>query len=196
MNTLLEIGLFLIQFLGGLLVIAFLLRFLLQLSRASFYNPIAQTIYKITHVPTNTVSKVLPPYRTFNTASLALALVAEFITIVASIAIASGGAFGNLLYPALWSLIGVASTVLNIYLYSIFAVVIVSWVAPRSNHPAVSLVWQLVEPVVAPVRRVIPPMGGLDLSTMGVLLIIMVLRIALGNFSEATYLPLSLVPGI
>ena len=196
MNTLLEISLFVIQFLGGLLVIAFLLRFLLQLSRASFYNPIAQTVYKITHVPTNAVGKILPPYRTFNTASLTLALVVEFITIVASIAIASGGASGNLLYPALWALIGVASTVLNVYFYSIFVVVIVSWVAPRTNHPAVSLVWQLIEPVVAPVRRVIPPMGGLDLSTMGVLLIIMVLRIALGNFAKASYLPLSLVPGI
>ena len=195
MNTVLEISLFLLQFLGGLAVILFLLRFLLQLSRASFYNPIAQTIYKVTHVPTNVVGRILPSYRTFNTASLTLALVAEFITVVASIALAGGG-FGSFLYPALWSLIGVASTILNLYFYSIFVVVIVSWVAPHTQHPAVALIWQLVEPVAAPVRRLIPPMGGLDLSTMGVLLIMMVMRIALGNFAEATYLPLRLVPGI
>lgn len=195
MNTVLEISLFLLQFVGGMAVIFFLLRFLLQLSRASFYNPLAQAIYKATQVPVNTVGKALPPYRSFNTASLALALTAEFIIIIASIALA-GGSAGNLLYPALWTLIGVASMTLNLYFYGIFVVVIVSWVAPHTQHPAVALIWQLVEPVTAPVRRLIPPMGGLDLSTMGVLLIIMVVRIALRNFAAATYLPLNFVPGI
>ena len=195
MNTMLEISVFLIQSIGSLLVIAFLLRFLLQLSRASFYNPIAQTIYKVTQVPTQMVGKVLPPYRAFNTASLTLALLMEFIAIVACILLAGGGRT-NLLYPVLWSLIGVASMVVNLYFYGIFVVVIVSWVAPHTQHPAVALIWQLVEPITAPLRRLIPPMGGLDLSTMGVLLIIMVIRIVLRDVSMATYLPPGLVPGV
>lgn len=195
MNTLLEITLFLLQFLGGLAVILFLLRFLLQLSRASFYNPLAQAIYKATQLPLKTLGGVMPSYRNFNTASLVLALVLEFMIIVTGIALAGGG-LGNWLYPLLWTLIGVASTVLNLYFYGIFVVVIASWVAPHTQHPAIALIWQLVEPVAAPVRRLIPPMGGIDLSTMGVLLMIMVMRIALRNFAEASYLPSAFVPGI
>lgn len=195
MNTLLEITLFLLQFVGGLVVIVLLLRFLLQLSRASFYNPLAQFIYKATQVPVNAAGKVLPPYRTFNTASLSLAVMVEFLIIVVGIVLAGGG-LASWFYPALWALIGVAATILNLYFYGIFVVVIASWVAPQTRHPAIALIWQLVEPVAAPVRRLIPPMGGLDLSTMGVLLAIMVMRIVLKNFSAATYLPSAFVPGI
>ena len=195
MNTMLEISLYLLQGLGGLLVVAFLLRFLMQLSRTSFYNPIAQTIYKITHFPVNSLSIILPPYRTFNSASLTLALILEFAIVMASFLLV-GGALNNFLYPALWAVIGVLSMMLNIYLYGILIVVIVSWVAPHSQHPVITLIWQLVEPIIAPVRKFIPPVGGLDLSVMVVALGIGMLRIILRNLAGTLALAPSLVPGI
>ncbi len=195
MNTMLDISLYILQGLGGLLVVAFLLRFLMQLSRTSFYNPIAQTIYKITHFPVNGLGKILPPVRTFNSASLALTLILEFIIVLASFLLV-GGALSNLLYPALWAVIGVVSMTLNIYLYGILVVVIVSWVAPHSQHPVITLIWQLVDPIIAPARKLIPPVGGLDLSVMVVAFGIGMLHIILSNLAQTLALVPRLVPGI
>jgi YggT family protein len=62
------------------------------------------------------------------------------------------------------------SEVIRIYSYIVLASVIVSWVAPQSNHPALQLLRSVTEPVFDKVRRVVPAMGGLDLSPMIVLI--------------------------
>jgi YggT family protein len=74
-----------------------------------------------------------------------------------------GGYAFNPVYIA-WSLVGLLSTIFKIYYFSLIIMVIVSWVAPNSNHPAMALVNQLTEPVCKPARKLLPPMGGMDFS--------------------------------
>ena len=82
----------------------------------------------------------------------------------------------SLLLYLLMGLAGVLKVSLNIILFSIVIVVIVSWVAPQSYNPAASLLRQIIEPIMMPIRRVIPPMGGLDFSTMLAMFVIYILR--------------------
>ncbi len=66
--------------------------------------------------------------------------------------------------------------VLDLYFWALIIMVILSWVAPGTYHPGIALLYQLTEPVVAPFRRLIPPMGGLDFSVLFVFLILVVVR--------------------
>ena len=71
------------------------------------------------------------------------------------------------------------SLVLNIYLFSIFVIVILSWINPGTYNPVVGLLHSLTEPVMRPARRILPPIAGLDLSPILVLLAIQVLKMLL-----------------
>ncbi len=85
---------------------------------------------------------------------------------------------------------------INIYIYGLLAAIILSWVAPHNPHPAIGLLWQLMEPVLAPFRRLLPAMGGLDLSPILVFLVLNVLRIFISHAASAAQLPTWAVPGI
>jgi YggT family protein len=95
-----------------------------------------------------------------------------------------------------WSLIGVAGLVVNTYLVALIVMIVVSWVAPGTRHPAVLLTYQITEPVMAPVRSMLPAAGGLDFSPILVFIAINVIQIALRHMAAAAGLPLQLVIGI
>jgi YggT family protein len=75
-----------------------------------------------------------------------------------------------------WSVIGLLSLVLNIYFWGMMISIIASFIAPHSAHPALVLIRQLTEPLMEPFRRLLPSMGGLDLSPIFVFLAIQVIR--------------------
>ena len=75
--------------------------------------------------------------------------------------------------------------IVKIYFWSVIAVVVVSWIAPGSNHPAIQLIAQITEPVMRPVRRVMPSMGGLDLSPIVVFLILNILSVVINHMAAA-----------
>jgi len=183
-----------IQFGFGLLAGLFLLRLLLQLFRANFHNPISQGVYQVTRVPINALTRVLPPVGRFNTASLVLALGCQWLAIALTLLVAGAAVPG--LGLLVWGVLGTAALLVNFYFYGIFAVVILSWIAPQTHHPAAALLWQLVEPVLAPARRLIPALGGLDLSPMLVLFGLGAARILLHNLAAAAGLISGAVPGI
>jgi YggT family protein len=74
-----------------------------------------------------------------------------------------GYAFFALNYVA-WVLLGLFAIIFKIYFFALLVSVVASWIAPASNHPALSLVYQLIEPICAPARKLLPPMGGIDFS--------------------------------
>ncbi len=78
-----------------------------------------------------------------------------------------------------WSLVGLLSFVLNIYFWAIIISIVASFLAPFSDHPALVLVRQLSEPVMAPFRKILPPMGGLDLSPIFVFLALQIIRVVI-----------------
>ena len=95
-----------------------------------------------------------------------------------------------------WSALGVVGLVVNLYFFAILAMIIVSWVAAGSRHPAVTLLFQLTEPVMARFRRLLPDMGGLDFSPILVFILINVIQIALRHLAVAIGLPPALVIGL
>lgn len=195
MSTFSQAGTFLVQSLGSFYLAVVMLRFLLQVSRADFYNPISQFLIKATHLPSKPLRKVFPTYRNFDLASLVLALLSQTLAIELS-ALINGFDLVNPLYAIAWGAVGILSLVLNVYLYGLLIVIIVSWVAPRSQHPALILLNQLIRPLMIPFQRIIPPMGGLDLSPIFIFLVINMLQIFLNGIARSLMLPPGLVPGI
>lgn len=158
-------------------VIAFLfvVRFLLQACRADFYNPISQGIVKATDVVLKPVRMVLPGYRNLDFAALLAALIVEVVMILALGAIADRPT-GTAVQIATSGVLQMVLLGLFIIKWSILIVIIASFLAPGNYHPALALLQQLTEPVLAPARKLLPPMGGLDFSPILVFLILGVIE--------------------
>ncbi len=169
----------LVSTLGGLYLLAILLRFLLQIARADFYNPLTQAVVRITDPLVRVFRSFIPGYRGVDFSSLVLALVIEAVLVTALIFL-YGFQMPGIGSIVTWSLAGVIFFIINIYYWAIIASIIMSFVMLFSGnmnpHPALQLIWQLTEPVMAPVRKVIPPMGGLDFSPIFIFIGIQLLR--------------------
>ena len=171
--------------LGGLYLLAVLLRFLLQLARADFYNPVSQAVVRVTDPMVRLFRTFIPGYNNIDFAALMLAFVVEGIAIYVLILIYGGSAPGIGFFVT-WSVLGVTYFIINIYWYAIIASIIMSFVMLFSGnmnpHPILLLVWQLTDPLMAPFRKIIPPMGGLDFSPIFVFIL---LRFLLSFLNES-----------
>jgi YggT family protein len=168
---------FIVKVVFGLYATLVLLRFFLQLVRADFYNPLSQFIVKATKPALNPMRRVIPGFSGIDTASLVLAwlvITAEQLSILAI----TGLGF-QLLAAALLAIPEMISLIINIFLFAILIQVIISWINPGSYNPAIGLIHSLTEPLLAPVRRWMPDMGGLDLSPMVVMVGLVVLEMLL-----------------
>lgn len=195
MGALSEISGYLIQTFISMFMVAMLLRFLLQLVRADFYNPISQFLVKVTNPLVIPLRKLLPVFGGIDLATLALALLLQVAAIVSLLLLNSLG-LPNLGLIVIWAVLGILGMLVNIYFFALLAMIILSWIAPGSNHPGIHLLHQITEPVMAPVRKIIPPMGGLDLSPIFVFILINVILIALGHMARGTGLSPALVIGL
>ncbi|MBT4160672.1 MAG: YggT family protein [Gammaproteobacteria bacterium] len=155
-------GVFLIQTFVGIYFIVVLLRFLMQVSRVDYYNPICQAIVKVTDPPVKPLKKLIPTVRGIDFATLIVALIVQLAAIML-VMLLKGGLIFHPAYIA-WALVGMVSTIFDIYFFALLVMVIASWIAPYSNHPVMTLVHQLTEPICTPARKLLPPMGGLDFS--------------------------------
>lgn len=195
MNALSEIGILIVQTISSLILFTFVLRLILQLVRADFYNPISQAVVKFTNPILLPVRRAVPSVAGIDTASVLIILLAQALTIVLLLSL-HGAGFPPPLALFLWSIIGVLALVVGFYFYAVLAGIILSWVAPGSDHPAVGLLYQLTEPVMAPFRKLLPAMGGLDLSPILVFLSINVVQVLLRHMASSTGLHPLLVFGI
>ena len=195
MGPMAEIGTYVIQTLASLYLLIVMLRFLFQLVRADFYNPISQFVVKATNPLLMPLRKAVPGLFGIDLASLILALLVQWAAMQAVASMAGLGLL-NPLQVLTWALVGVLSLTVNIFFWGMIIMIIVSWVAPQSYHPALLLLRQLVEPVMAPFRRVIPPMGGLDISPIFAFLALNVVQILIRHMAGAIGLPPQLVLGI
>ncbi|MDO8907884.1 MAG: YggT family protein [Pseudohongiella sp.] len=178
MNALGNIGSLLVSTLGTLYMLAILLRFLLQLSRADFYNPITQMIVRFTDPGVLVLRRFIPGYRGIDFATLVFAFLVECALICALIMLAGIALPGVGLIIA-WAFAGILNFTLDIYFWSLLISIVASFIAPFSDHPALVLLRQLTEPVMAPFRRLLPSMGGLDLSPIFLFLSIQIIKIML-----------------
>jgi len=186
MNVLGSSGALILNVLGGLYLLAVLLRFLLQVAKADFYNPVSQAVVKITDPMVRILRRLIPGYRGIDFSSLLLALLIEAAAICALI-ILYGGTIPGIGFIITWSFIGVIYFIVNIYYYAIIGSIIMSFVMMFSGsmnpHPLLRLIWQLTEPVMAPVRKIVPSIGGLDFSPIFIFVGIQLIR----NFLITTF---------
>ena len=157
-----------------LLVTAFILRVLLPLARANMRNPLSQAVLRVTNPLVMPLRKVLPPIGRVDTASImALVLVQLATILVISVLIGSIGSPGVIAFRVIYTLL---DSTLQLYSFAIFIYVLLGWVAPSTYSPANDLLGSLCEPILGPVRRVIPPIAGLDLTPVFVLIALQALQ--------------------
>lgn len=168
---------FLVQTLFGLYILAVLLRFLLQLVRADFYNPISQFLVKVTNPPLKPLRRIIPGLGGIDLSSIVLAWLLKALELFIIISLSSSAM--SLIAPFVWAIPQLVELFINIYLFSIFIQVILSWVNPGSYNPAVSLLYSLTAPLLRPAQKILPPMGGIDLSPMLVIIGLILLKMLL-----------------
>jgi YggT family protein len=158
---------YIIDTLIGLYQAVLLLRLLLQIVRADFRNPIAQAIVKLTDPVILPLRRLLPPVGKVDSASVAaVLLVAALKVFILQWLLGFGAPSAAVLTRGI--VLDVLKLVLNVALFSIILNAILSFVAPGTYSPAQSLLSNLCEPILRPVRKLIPPIGGLDLSPLWV----------------------------
>ena len=164
---------------AGLYLLFVIARFLLQVAKADFYNPISQAVFKATDPMVRIFRNFIPGYRGIDFSSLILAFVVQFIAIPVTIFL-YGGSIPSVSFIITWSFIGVINFIVLFYYYALIASIVMSFIIMFSGnmnpHPILLLVWQITEPIMSPVRRIIPPMGGLDFSPIFIFLIIGLIR--------------------
>lgn len=163
MNSLAGAAIFVVQTLVGLYLGIVLVRFILQLVKANFYNPLSQFAVRATQPLLKPIRRVVPSIAGLDTSSLLLAIVLQAL-LIAFVMTLNGLAIDNLLSVLAWSVIGIASLFLKIFWLAMIIMVIVSWIAPGSHNPAAELAYQISEPVLAPFRKLVPNLGGMDIS--------------------------------
>ena len=158
---------FLIDTLVSLYILAIVIRFLLQWVKADFYNPISQFLVKITHPPLKLLRRFVPSVGKIDTSSIVLALALQMIADF-SILILKGVTVS---IPALVivSFTQLVTLLLNVFVFAVFARAILSWFDPGNYNPASSLLHSLTEPLLSLCRKLIPDLGGMDLSPLAAL---------------------------
>ncbi len=175
---------FLLDLLTTIIVALFVLRFLLQLTRADFYNPASQAIVKFTNPLVMPLRKVIPGWGGLDLASIVAALVLQAAALLLLFAY-DAGLRGFPMPP--WTLIALRTPIelvlltLQLYVILIFLRILMSWLNPDPRNPAMSILFSLTEPLLRPARRVVPPIGGFDLSPILVLIALQFLHILIGQ---------------
>ncbi|WP_085630048.1 MULTISPECIES: YggT family protein [unclassified Pseudomonas] len=169
-----DAAIFVIQTLGSLYLLVVLMRFILQLVRANFYNPLCQFVVKATQPLLKPLRRFIPSLFGLDMSSLVLALVVQML-LFAVILLLSGYKV-DVLFLVPWALIGIFALFLKILFWAMIISVVLSWVAPGSHNPGAELVQQITEPVLAPFRRLVPNLGGLDISPIFAFIVLQLLQ--------------------
>jgi YggT family protein len=155
---------FLIDTLVSLYILAVVLRFLLQWTRADFYNPVSQFLVKITHPPLKFLRRFVPSIGKIDTSSIVLALALQMIADFSILMLK--GVMVSIPALVVLSFTQLVSLLINVFIFAVFARAILSWFDSGNYNSASSLLQSLTEPVLNMCRKVIPDLGGMDLSPL------------------------------
>lgn len=182
-------AIFVLQTIGSLYLLIILLRFVLQLVRANFYNPLSQFTVKATQPLLKPLRRIIPSVFGLDMSSLVLAILVQMILMALTLLL-TFGTTGDPLHLLIWAIIGVTALFLKIFFFALIISVILSWVAPDSHNPGAELVNQICEPALAPFRRFLPNLGGLDLSPIFAFLVLKLLdMLVINNLAAMSMMP-------
>jgi YggT family protein len=168
---------FLIEVIVGFYILAVMLRLLLQWLHADFYNPMSQFIVKITNPVLVPLRRLIPGFGGIDWASVILLLLLAGLKLLLIYGVQ--GRLPPVSILVLLVLADLISLLLNIFIFSILIQVIISWVAPHQYNPVAVLLHQLNEPLLRPIRRLLPHVAGVDLSPLVALVLLQLSKMML-----------------
>lgn len=171
---------FIINAVAQLYLFVLLLRLLLPWLGADFRNPIAQAILKITSPVVVPLRRIIPPFGRIDTATVLVAYIIQYLLILVILLIY--GQSASFLAIALTALVDLVLLTLRLFVFAIIIRVILSWIAPGGYNPATAIIHTLTDRVLKPFRRIIPPLGGLDLSPLAAIILITAVTIVVAGF--------------
>ncbi|UJS25534.1 YggT family protein [Thiothrix winogradskyi] len=180
MEALQNVGIFLVQTLFSLYIGAVLIRFLLALSRANFYNPLSQFLVKITNPVLVPMRRMIPAIGKLDTAAIVLALSLKIIQTFLLVALQ--GSETSLPVVLLYSVIDLVRTVIYIYIFALVIQAVLSWVGNSQGNPLADILNSLTEPLLRPIRQFVPVIGMVDLAPMAAILLLYIVLIVLQSF--------------
>ncbi len=196
MSPLTQALVYIIQTIFSLYLLIVVIRLLLQLVRADFFNPISQFVVRATDPLTKPMRRLFPAHRRIDFPSLILAILIQMLMFALVIWLHTSMVM-NPLNLFLWALLGLLVMLFNVFFFCLIIEIILSWVAPQSYHPASQLIRQINDPLMQPARRLLPPMGGLDLSPLLVFMVLNLLNILLlSPMAQALGVPRGLILGL
>jgi len=180
---------YLVDTVAGLYLIAVILRFLLQLLRADFYNPLSQFVVNITNPPLRPLRRFIPGFRGLDIASLTLAFIVATIKLLIISTIA--GITLNLASTILLSIADILQTTVYIFIFITIARAVLSWFQQGGQNPIERLLSSLSEPLLKPLRRILPELGGLDFSPFAlIILLTLILKLIVKPITDSGYMML------
>ena len=167
---------FLVKLFFDIYILALILRYLLTIVRVDSLNPLSTLIMKVTNPLLKPLRRTIPGYFGIDWASIISLFLVQAIEIILVALIITGGipAFSGLTMLTIAYLL---RTILYIYLFIIIIQVIISWINPNVYNPITTIMYQISEPILKPIRQFIPSSGGLDFSPLVALIIINLLMI-------------------
>lgn len=159
---------FIVNALTSLYLLVLLLRFWLPWLRADFRNPLAQGILKLTSPVIVPLRRIVPSFGRLDTATILFAFTVQYLSLLLILFII--GASAGFLTIAISAVAKLVLLSLNLFMFAIFIRIILSWISPGQYNPATAIITTLTEPMLRPVRRLIPAMGGFDISPIFVII--------------------------
>lgn len=171
---------FIVNAITSLYLLVLLLRFWLPWLQADFRNPLAQGILRFTSPIIIPVRRIVPSFGRLDTATVLVAFIIQYFTVLLLLLIVGQTAgFAPVAVTAIFKLIVLS---INLFVYAIFIRIILSWISQGSYNPATAIIATLTEPVLRPFRRIIPPMGGFDISPIFAIILLLAATIVVNGF--------------
>lgn len=180
MSPIIQASHFLISTLFDLLLFALILRFVFQVVRADFFNPVSQLVVKVTNPLLVPIRRVIPGYAGIDIACLLVLLAVSLVKLTALFWLQ----FSRWPEPMgimVWALGDLVKMTFYLFVFAILIQAIMSWVNPYGNHPLQGVLSQLTSPIMRPFRRLIPPMGGFDITPIFALILLQVMIILIAS---------------
>lgn len=171
---------FIVNAITSLYLLVLLLRFWLPWLQADFRNPLAQGILRLTSPVIIPVRRIVPPFGKLDTATVLVAFIIQYLTVLLLLLIV--GQTAGIVPIALTAVVKLVALSINLFVYAIFIRIILSWVAQGTYNPATAIITTLTEPVLRPFRRILPPMGGFDISPIFAIILLLAATIVVNGF--------------